>query len=88
MYAFVAILYGFCMISLRYTDPELPRPFRIGKSGNALAWAMALVTMLIWGYAALACVHWIEQVTGVLVLLSGIPIYLYCKHCGGTTQFK
>jgi amino acid transporter len=85
MYAFVAILYGFCLISLRYTDPHLPRPFRIGQKGNVLAWTMALITMSIWGYAALACVHWVEQLTGVLLLLSGIPIYFYCKSSHRTS---
>ena len=89
MYAFVASLYGFCLVSLRYTDPDLPRPFRIGRNGNAIAWTMALITVAIWGYAALICVHWLEQLTGILVLVSGIPIYLYCKrqsNCPASTN--
>jgi len=80
MYAFVAMLYGVCVVSLRYTDPDLPRPFKIGKSGNALVWTMALITLGIWGYAALGCVSWVEQVTAVAILLSGIPIYFYYRR--------
>ncbi len=80
MYAFVATLYGLCVVSLRYTDPHLPRPFRIGKQGNGMVWLMALTTAGIWGYAAVATVNWIEQATGILILLSGIPIYYYYRR--------
>lgn len=80
MYAFVAVLYGVCLVSLRYTDPNMPRPFRIGKTGNLLAWSVALITVAIWGYAALGCVHWIEQAAGVIILLSGLPIYFYYRR--------
>ena len=80
MYAIVAMLYGVCLVSLRYTDPELARPFRIGKNGNALAWIMALITIGIWGYAAIACVSLIEQMAAIVILLSGIPIYFYYRH--------
>jgi len=85
MYAFVAMLYGICVVSLRYTDPDLPRPFRIGKNGNALVWTMALITVGIWGYAALGCVSWVEQLAGAIVLLSGIPIYLYYRNINQKT---
>jgi amino acid transporter len=84
MYAFVAMLYGFCVVSLRYTDPELPRPFRIGKSGNALVWVMALITAGIWGYAAIGCISWVEQLAGVIILLAGIPIYLFYRRINQT----
>ncbi len=79
MYAFVAILYGFCLISLRHTDPDLARPFRIGRIGNFQAWVMALIAMSVWAYAAFVCVHWVAQLTGLVILLAGIPIFWYCK---------
>ncbi len=74
MYAFVAALYGFCVVSLRYTDPQLARPFRIGKKGNLLVWIMAVITAGIWGYAAIGCVQWGVQVTGGYRPV-GIPIW-------------
>ncbi len=80
MYAFVALLYGSCVVALRYTDPNLDRPFRIGKSGNLLVWMFALVTMGIWGYAAFFCVKLVHQIAGVVILLAGVPIYLYYKR--------
>jgi glutamate:GABA antiporter len=80
MYAVVAMLYGVCLVSLRYTDPDLPRPFRVGKKGNALAWIMALITVGIWGYAAIGCVSWIEQTAATVILLSGLPIYFYYRN--------
>jgi amino acid transporter len=79
MYAFVAVLYGVCVVSLRYTDPDMLRPFRIGKNGNTLVWLMALITVGIWGYAALGCVQWVVQLTGLAIALSGIPVYYYYR---------
>ncbi len=80
MYAFVAMLYGICVVALRYTDPHMDRAFRIGKSGNFLVWLVALVTMGIWGYAAFFCVKLVHQIAGVVILFAGVPIYLYYKR--------
>jgi amino acid transporter len=81
MYAFVAMLYGVCVVSLRYTDPHMKRPFRIGKTGNLQVWLMAIITFAIWAFAAICCTNWTHQLTGVAVLLAGVPIYLhYKKH--------
>jgi amino acid transporter len=79
MYAFVAVLYGVCVVSLRYTDADMQRPFRIGTRGNALVWIMALITVGIWGYAAIGCVSSVVQLTGLGIALSGVPIYYYYK---------
>src|SRR5262249_456225 len=80
LYAFVAMLYGICIVALRYTDPDMERPFRIGTTGNALAWIVAAVTVAIWGYAAFFCVKIIHQIAGALILFAGVPIYLYYKR--------
>ena len=85
MYAFVAVLYGVCVVSLRYTDPHLARPFRIGKSGNVLVWLMAGITVAIWGYAALGCVSLAVQLTGLTIALSGLPIYYYYNRINKTS---
>ncbi len=87
MYAFIAILYGISAVSLRYTDPNLDRPHRIGKNGNGLLWALASFTILIWGYAAFGCVRWTHQVAGGLILLAGIPVYSYYSR-RQVTPFK
>jgi len=79
MYIMLVVLYGASLISLRYTDPQLPRPFRIGASGNGLAWLMALVTVLIFGYIAFGCTKWIYQLAGFLILAAGIPVYGYYR---------
>jgi amino acid transporter len=86
MYAFVAVLYGVCVVSLRYTDPAMARPFRIGQKGNTLVWIMALITVGIWGYAALGCVQWVVQLTGLVIALSGIPIYYYYRNINRSEQ--
>ncbi len=75
MYAFIALLYGFCAVSLRYTDPDMPRPFRVGGKGNALIWFLAVATILTWGYAAFGCISIGNQIAGLIVMLAGIPIY-------------
>ncbi len=82
MYAFVAMLYGICLISLRYTDPHMERAFRIGAKGNIMAWIVCLVTIAIWTFSAFFCVNWTHQVAGILILLSGIPIYLHYRKPG------
>ncbi len=82
MYAFVAMLYGICLISLRYTDPHMERAFRIGAKGNIMAWIVCLVTIAIWTFSAFFCVNWTHQVAGILILLSGIPIYLHYRRPG------
>lgn len=75
MYAFIALLYGVSAVSLRYTDADLKRTFRVGRKGNGLLWVLATITVLIWGFAAFGCTHLIHQLTGTLILLAGIPIY-------------
>lgn len=79
IYAFIALLYGFSAVSLRYTDPYLVRTYRVGKQGNGLIWILASLTILVWGYAAFGCVQWPHQVAGGLILLAGIPIYGYYR---------
>lgn len=79
MYAFVVMLYGICVLSLRYTDPEMQRGFRVGKKGNGLLWLLAVPTISLWAYAAFGCIAWPQQVAGAVILLSGAPIYLYYK---------
>ena len=79
IYALVAALYGICALSLRYTDPEMPRPFRIGKQGNLLLWCLVIFVSTIWGYAAFGCTNQINQITALLILLSGIPVYAYYR---------
>lgn len=79
IYAFLAMLYGICLIGLRYTDPHMPRPFRLGKKGNTVAWIMTIFAGLVYGYAAFACTQWSHQLTAFLLLLAGIPIYLFYR---------
>lgn len=78
LYAFMAIIYAVSIVGLRYTDADMERPIKIGR-GNALVWILALFTALIWGYAAFACISWTSQLAGLLILLSGIPIYMHHK---------
>jgi amino acid transporter len=80
MYLLVVLLYGVSLISLRYTDPDMPRPFRIGRSGNGLAWVTALSAMAIFGTVAFFCTNWIYQVGGLIILLMGVPVYWYYRR--------
>jgi len=80
MYAFVAMFYGVCVVSLRYTDAQMLRPFRIGKNGNALVITLAIFVISIWGYSALFCVNWKHQIAGLLAWLLGIPIYKFYRR--------
>lgn len=83
LYSFLAAMYGVSLIILRYKAPELDRPFRIGKQGNGLAIFVSAVVLLIFSYLCLFCAHWTHQLTGVALLLAGIPIYkLSCRTAG------
>lgn len=75
LYAFLALLYGFCLMGLRYTDPDMPRPFRVGGTGNGLAWVLTLVAAVVYGVAAFGCTGLIHQLSGLLLLAVGVPIY-------------
>jgi hypothetical protein len=86
MYSFLSLLYGFCLIALRYTDRDMARPFRIGASGNGLAWFMAGWSGLVYGFAAFVCTRWVEQVTGIALLLIGVPIYFWFKRQASIRQ--
>lgn len=79
MYILLIVMYGVTLISLRYTDPHLPRPFRIGANGNGLAWLTAILTVMIFGYIALFCTQFIYQFAGTMILASGLPIYGYFR---------
>lgn len=80
VYAFLAILYAFCLVSLRYTDPDMARPFRVGAKGNVLAWTMAVCSTAVYAFAAFACCNWQQQVTSLILLLVGVPIYFYYRR--------
>lgn len=80
LYAFIAIIYCVCAVSLRYTDPHLQRDFRVGKKGNLLIWLLSALTISIWSYAAFGCAQWAHQLTGLFLFTLGIPIYLYYKQ--------
>lgn len=49
LYAVVYVLMAISIIKLRKTQPDTPRPYRIGKSGNGMAFTMAY--MLLFGIA-------------------------------------
>ncbi len=82
IYSFLALLYGFCLMSLRYTDPDMPRPFRIGAKGNALAWVMTIWSIAVYGFAAFGCTTWVQQMTSLVMLLVGVPIYFWYRRRG------
>jgi len=75
LYSFLAILYGACLISLRYTEPDMERPFRIGRTGNALAWFMTIATTLVYGFIAFGCADHAQKVTAIVLFLCGLPVY-------------
>lgn len=74
LYSLLAVLYGFSLISLRHTEPEWPRPFRLGK-GNGLAWLLGTFTALVYGFVAFACAQLPTQLTALGLLLCGLPVY-------------
>jgi amino acid transporter len=79
IYGVLAMLYGVCLIGLRYTDPTMPRPFRLGRSGNAVAWLFAFGSFAVFGFVAFGCSQMSHQIAGFFFLLSGLPIYAFYR---------
>jgi amino acid transporter len=79
LYALLALLYGVCLMGLRYTDPDMPRPFRLGKSGNSVAWLFAIGSAVPFAVVAFACTGVAHQLGGVVLLLLGVPVYGYYR---------
>lgn len=75
LYSFLAMLFGVCLVSLRYTDSERPRSFRIGRSGNALAWTVSIITITVYGFIAFGCAQTAHQIASLILMLCGLPIY-------------
>jgi hypothetical protein len=73
------MLYGVCLIGLRYTDPDIPRPFRIGRKGNLLAWIMAVGSAAVYAFVTFQCTTPAQQAAGIGFLLAGIPVYAYYR---------
>jgi APA family basic amino acid/polyamine antiporter len=74
LYSLLAVLYGFSLISLRYTEPKWPRPFRLGQ-GNVMAWMLGVFTAGVYAFVAFACAQLPTQLTALGLLLCGVPIY-------------
>lgn len=79
IYGVLAMMYGVCLIGLRYTDPHMPRPFRLGRSGNAVAWLVALGSFVVFALVAFGCSQPAHEIAGFFFLLSGLPIYAFYR---------
>jgi amino acid transporter len=83
LYGLLAMLYGVCLLGLRYTDPDIPRPFRVGRSGNTLAWLLSIFCAIVFGAVAFGCTTPAQQLAGTVLLLAGIPVYAYYQFRRG-----
>lgn len=80
LYSFLAVLYGVSLVSLRYTDPNMERPFRAGKKGNTVAWVLSIVSGGVYTFAAFGCTTLSHQIAALVLLLAGIPVYIINKR--------
>lgn len=82
LYGVLAMLYGVCLVSLRFTDPNLPRAFKLGN--NAIACTVAAIAVAVYAFVAFGCTHWSHQLAALVFLLMGVPVYRYYRS--GRTQ--
>ncbi|MEG1426099.1 MAG: amino acid permease, partial [Oscillospiraceae bacterium] len=47
LYCVVYVLIAVSAIRLRYTEPELPREFRLGKHGNTVMWIISMLALAV-----------------------------------------
>ncbi len=82
LYCVLYMLIAIAFIRLRYTDPDAPRAFRVGKSGNGLAWFWTI--LFIFGIVAIAAVTLGTAGTvnalimaAITIVLTVIPLIIY-----------
>nr|MCG4642067.1 amino acid permease [Bifidobacterium bifidum] len=54
LYCIIYFLIAIAFIRLRYTKPDMPRPYRVGKSGNGAVWVWTI--LFIFGIVSIAIV--------------------------------
>ncbi|MCZ2491284.1 tyrosine-tyramine antiporter [Dellaglioa carnosa] len=84
IYSIVYILIAIALIKLRHTQPDIERPYRIGKSGNGLAYVVAAMLLLAIFIVILASLISSTALNGVLVAAVTIiflipPFLIYAK---------
>ncbi|SEA56125.1 Amino acid transporter [Eubacterium aggregans] len=84
IYCFVYIIMAVGIIRLRKTQPDLARPFRIGKKGDGLLKAIAIILMAIIVISCFYSVYFSSLVSAILTVVVAfafliIPLFIFKK---------
>ena len=82
MYCLVYVLMAVGIVRLRVTQPDLQRPFRIGKKGNGLCYAVAIVLLAVIFGANFLTALYSSAINNIVVfavtaILFVIPLVIY-----------
>lgn len=69
IYCFVYIIMAVGILKLRKTKPELARPFRVGKKGDGLLWAIIIVLIAVICIACFYSVYYSSLVSAIFTLV-------------------
>jgi amino acid transporter len=78
LYSLTLVLELAAFVALRYTEPGLPRPWRVG-GGAAGAWVVAVLPSLCC-FIAMATAGWLNTAVGVAAALTGPVAYLFVRR--------
>lgn len=82
VYCVAYILIVLAFLRLRYTQPKLERTYRVGSSGNGMAWLVAIlecIAIFIGVFTTLITSEMTDNilVVGMTVILAVIPLIIY-----------
>ena len=73
LYSIALLLELAAFVALRYREPDLPRPWRVG-GGTAGMWVVAILPAAL-SLLAMATAGWGNTVAGVVAALTGPAVY-------------
>lgn len=84
LYCVIYMLIAISFIKLRYSKPDLPRPYRVGKSGNGAAWVWTV--LFVFGILSIAIVTLATAGLGnaivmiiITIVLSVVPLIINAR---------
>lgn len=76
IYCFVYAIMAVGIIKLRKAHPEIARPFRIGKKGNGLIWALVVILMAVMAVAIFFSVYYSSLVSAIFTIVVAAVLFI------------
>ncbi len=85
IYCFVYVIMAVGILKLRKSQPQLERPFRVGKKGNGLVWTVAVLLIVVICISCFYSVYYSSLVSAILTVVVAfafliIPLFIFKKR--------